>query len=62
MSLYDYNESKKIEASFAAIIMAALRKADDVNAMLLRSAFPDICDELRRRYDAPGGLLPEDKM
>jgi hypothetical protein len=61
MSLFDYEASKELAAQdrpFAALIMAAVRKADSHNEALLRQAFPDICDELRQRYDAPGGLLP----
>lgn len=61
MSHYDYEASKAISESdppFAAIIMAALRKADTRNGLLLRSAFPDITEELQARYDAPGGYLP----
>lgn len=63
MSLYDYRISKLIAAEdppFAALIMAALRKADTGNAMLLREAWPDICEELQVRYDAPGGVLAND--
>ena len=63
MSLYDYKVSKLIDAGdppFAALIMAALRKADSKNAYELRQAFPDICAELQARYDAPGGRLPSD--
>ena len=61
MSHYDYQASKQLAAQdppFAALIMAAYRKADTGNGALLEQAFPDICRELRARYDAPGGLLP----
>jgi hypothetical protein len=63
MSRYDYEVSKAIERGdppFAALIMAALRKADTGNARLLWTAWPDICRELQERYDAPGGVLPSD--
>ena len=61
MSLYDYKVSGEIAQSdppFASLIMAAYRKADSTNLMLLERAFPFICKELRDRYDAPGGVLP----
>ena len=65
MSLYDYQMSQKIDAlrpTFASIIMAALRKADDANAAALRWTWPEITMELERRYHAPEGLLPEEKQ
>jgi len=61
MSRYNYEESKKIAAEnyqFAAVIMAAVRQADSINFEKLKAAFPEICEELQARYDAPGGLLP----
>lgn len=65
MSLFDYNQSKKIDEldpSFAALIMAALRKADTHNSHLLASVFPEISWELIERYNAPGGRLEGDPM
>lgn len=61
MSLYDYQQSRALAAedpTFDALIMAAIRKADTVNAAKLRIAFPRIARELDDRYQAPGGLLP----
>lgn len=63
MSLYDYQKSKeisKLDPPFAAIIMAALRKADDENTIKLRVLWPDICEEMMHRFNAPGGVLKED--
>lgn len=63
MSLYDYQVSQQLakdDPPFAALIMAALRKADSYNAYLLEECWPEICGEMRARYDAPGGRLPED--
>lgn len=63
MSRFDYLESKRLameDASFAALIMAAYRRADTANALLLRGAFPDLVAELQARYNAPGGLLDAD--
>lgn len=60
MSWYDYQASKDFGAdpSFYALIMAAMRRADTVNARLLREAFPGVWHELQARYNAPGGYLP----
>lgn len=63
MSHYDYVISKKIaveDPPFASIIMAAIRKADTINANILKDVFPEIFAELKIRYWAPGGLLPEE--
>lgn len=64
MSLYDYERSKHIVAQdepFYALIMTAMRQADDTNTELLKTAFPEIYEELKARYWAPGGLLPNEK-
>lgn len=57
---YDYIESQRIarlDYGFYALLMAAMRQADDMNKALLKEAFPDVYSELRERYNAPGGLL-----
>jgi hypothetical protein len=41
--------------------MAAMRQADSDNIVRLRVAFPEVYDELHKRYGAPGGILPTDK-
>ena len=61
MSHYDYEKSREVaspDVSFAALIMAAMRKADSSNAEKLRAMWPTMWEELRARYDAPGGVLP----
>ena len=61
MSLHEYQESAKVELAghpFYAIIMTAMRQADSQNIERLRQAFPDTWEELRARYDSPGGVLP----
>lgn len=61
MSHFDYQTSKLIvlqDYPFYALIMAAMRQADTLNAALLREAFPRVWTELENRYHAPGGLLP----
>lgn len=63
MSLYDYERSRAIAAQdepFYALLMAAMRQADDRNLHLLRSFWPDVWDELQARYNAPGGMLAGD--
>lgn len=63
MSLYDYQQSIAISSAsypFYALIMAAARQADTDNLHKLQSVFPDTVNELRKRYHAPGGRLPED--
>ena len=60
MSRFDYDASKKIfleDPPFYALIMAAMRKADTHNVILLANAFPEVWTELAKRYNAPGGLL-----
>jgi hypothetical protein len=60
MSYFDYVESRDIaleDYSFYALIMAAMRQADTENALKLRTAFPEVWDELWKRYDSPGGRL-----
>jgi hypothetical protein len=63
MSRYDYEASLHISAEdppFAALIMAAMRKADSHNMIELKIAFPDIYEEFLERYHAPGGRVPTD--
>lgn len=53
MNLYDYKESKEIAAkfpSFRSLIMAAARKADTLNYGKLKTAFPEIIEELEKLY------------
>lgn len=60
MSFEDYQVSRDLTAQgppFAALIMAAMRKADTTNAAKLEAAWPTIWDELEARYNAPGGVL-----
>jgi hypothetical protein len=60
---YDYEVARAITAQdypFYALIMAAMRRADSVNTLRLRHAFPEVWEELLARYNAPGGSLPSD--
>jgi len=61
MSLHDYQKSRQLEREpFYALIMAAMRNADAANLELLQSAWPEVWRELSDRYNAPGGVLPDD--
>lgn len=66
MSLYDYRVSQKLDVdnsvSFYSLIMAAMRRADTDNEQKLRSVFPEVWEELERRYNAPGGSLTGDPL
>jgi hypothetical protein len=60
VSLHSYRVSLELgkeDPPFSALIMAAMRKADSDNIVILRRAFPEIWEELKARYDAPGGTL-----
>jgi hypothetical protein len=63
VSLHEYVVSRELERQdvpFYALIMAAARKADSANLERLEAAFPEAVAELRARYNAPGGEIPED--
>jgi len=64
VSLYDYKASLEIgkgQPPFYALVMAAMRQADTFNLELLADAFPATLEELRERYNAPGGVLGSDE-
>ena len=63
MSLYDYRVSQEIAAHdypVDALVMAAMRKADENNLYWLKAGWPQLWDELSARYHAPGGVLASD--
>lgn len=63
MSLYDYQISKEIEGRdhpFYALIMACMRKADDINIGKLKEMWPETYEELKARFNSPGGRLHDD--
>jgi hypothetical protein len=63
VSRTDYEISKHImlqDYPFYALVMAAMRQADTHNVEALKQAFPETWGELVRRYNAPGGVLPEE--
>lgn len=60
MGFYEYRESQdllKQDYTFYGLIMAAMRRADTYNLAKLQEMWPDTWNELRERYNAPGGLL-----
>lgn len=61
MSLFDYRQSLRLSAddpTFAALVMALIRKADSFNRAKIDEAWPEIAAEMQTRYDAPRGVLP----
>jgi hypothetical protein len=64
MKLHEYKQSEDIAQKgyqFYALIMAAMRQADNVNLARLRGAFPKVYYELNARYMSPGGVLEEER-
>lgn len=62
---YEYERSRRIHAAdlpFYALIMAAMRGADEENLRRLRLGFEDVWQELQARYHAPGGVLPGEDL
>lgn len=58
-------ELKAIEIpanAFYSLIMAAARQAGSEEIEKLERAFPDAINELRKRYNAPGGRLIGDPI
>ena len=65
MSLYDYQKSQEIDRQgypFYALIMAAMRKADSNNLVMLQTMWPTVWKDLQARYYAPGGILDSDSQ
>jgi len=50
----------KADEPFYGLIMAAMLRADTENMEKLRAAFPDVHEELDKRYWAPGGIIEGD--
>jgi hypothetical protein len=50
------------DPAFDTLLTAIVRKADDENLAALESAFPEKVAEIRARYNATGGLLPDDSL
>jgi hypothetical protein len=64
MTLFEYQEGLdlgKRDPSFYALIQAAMRKADTENLEMLKGCWPKTYEELLKRYNAPGDILPEER-
>ena len=65
MSHYDYEVSKHIaghDYPFYALLMALMRQADTDNLNKLKAIWPEVYAELEQRYNAPGGILANERM
>ena len=63
MGYQDYKTSITIVSkgySFYSIIMAAMRRADELNLGRLKRLWPDVYDEWKRRNKTPEGKLTQD--
>jgi hypothetical protein len=64
LSFDDYVIGRELllnDPPFYALIQAAMRKADTDNLEKLKSAFPEVWEELNARYHVPGGRLTEEE-
>lgn len=64
LSYHDYIKGRELtldDPPFYALVQAAMRRADSENLEKLKSAFPEVWEELYARYHAPGGRLPGDE-
>lgn len=65
MSLYDYEKAQEIWMegySFYSLIQAAMREADPENLKKLKTAWPEVWEELQTRCASSyGGKLPSDR-
>lgn len=63
MSLHEYLYSKTLDRydpPFYALLFAMLRKADSYNVQHIKRLWPEKFAEFQQRYNAQGGVLPED--
>lgn len=68
MSIYDYEKGLQLELfcldnsiHFYAVVQCAMRMADTMNTEKMKLAWPEVYEELRQRYNAPGGYLEGEK-
>ena len=62
MSLYDYKVGQQIvfqygDDEFYGLIQACMRLADTDNLQRLKIEWPNVWNDLQKRYNAPEGLL-----
>lgn len=65
MSLHDYQLGLQLAAKhegddFYGIVQALMRLADTNNLIMLKNCWPQVYEDLQKRYNAPGGRLPYD--
>ena len=66
MSLYDYKVGQHVvteygDDEFYGLVQALMRLADTDNLQRLKIDWPDVWDDLQRRYNAPDGILPDEE-
>jgi hypothetical protein len=62
LNLYEYEQSLRIAAqghSFYVLLAALMRQADTDNTDLLRAGWPGVWESLRKRRNAPLGVVEE---
>jgi hypothetical protein len=71
MGLYEYLGSRSIAGKiheltmgdeFYSLLMAAMRFADTDNTEKIKREWPNLYEEFRKRYSAPGGTLDAEEM
>lgn len=58
--VYAHSRILSGDASFYALLHAAIRRADSDNLAKLEMVFPADVNEVRYRYNAPGGMTPDE--
>jgi len=62
ISLFEYEQSQQISAQgyqFYALLGALMRDADTDNTEKLKTAWPEFWESMKRRYNAPVGVVEE---
>lgn len=63
MNYHDFLVARDLERQdlpFYALVQAAMRRASNGNLEKLQLVFPEVWQDLQARYQAAGGLLPEE--
>ena len=62
MGWFEYEQSKEIaskEYSWLSLLFALIRKSDSNNAQIIKENWPEHYEELVKRYNVPGGHIPD---